>query len=247
VFLYAHVADTLRQRIRDGVYRPGLALPTERELVGEFRVSAITVRRAIRELTAEHLVFGQQGVGVFVTDSRRIVRTLRGATTSMADEIRRGGLEPGFKEHALELVPATPDVAASLGVTPGAQVYRHEKTVLADNEAIGVDTTVLPLHIGDLIRENLSSEFLITLLDRHGIRVDHQDYRFEGGTLTRKDAAVLGLPPGFPMIVISYTAFDEHGVALCTGRTVARSDRFLYEFCEKPGKHPAASHSTVAR
>jgi GntR family transcriptional regulator len=236
-FLYEQVTEELRRRIHAGVYRPGLAIPTEKDLVREFAVSAITVRRAVRELTAEGLLFSQQGLGVFVTDSRRIVRTLGSVMTSMAEEMRRGGHEPSFKERGLELVPASGELARRLGIRAGTRVYRHEKTVLADNEPIGVDTTVLPSDIGDLVRNTLSDEFLIPLLARHGIRVDHQDYRFEGGVLTREDATALGLPAGFPVIVVSYTAFDEHGKPLCAGRTIARSDRFSYEFCEKPGSH----------
>ena len=74
-FLYRTVARALRGRVGDGTYAPGSRIPTEDELVREFGVSGITVRRAIRDLTTEGLLLGRQGLGIFVTDQRRIVRT----------------------------------------------------------------------------------------------------------------------------------------------------------------------------
>lgn len=47
---YRDVADSLRDRIRNGEHRPGNLLPTERELQVTFGVSRSTVRRALQNL-----------------------------------------------------------------------------------------------------------------------------------------------------------------------------------------------------
>ena len=75
-YLYERVKSELRRRIAHGDYGPGHRVPSESELVEAFGVSTITVRRAIRELIAEGLLIGRQGLGVFVADNRRIVRDL---------------------------------------------------------------------------------------------------------------------------------------------------------------------------
>ena len=75
-FLYAQVAEELRRRIVQGVYGPGSRIPSEADLVREFQVSAITVRRTVRDLQFEGLLVGRQGLGVFVSDKRRIRRSL---------------------------------------------------------------------------------------------------------------------------------------------------------------------------
>src|SRR5262245_1935181 len=86
-FLYQKVAAEIRRRIRAGVYQPGARIATESELVREFRVSAITVRRAIHDLSVEGLLTSRQGLGIFVTDPRRIVRSLGArVNTSLAEE-----------------------------------------------------------------------------------------------------------------------------------------------------------------
>jgi GntR family transcriptional regulator len=40
---YIHVLNTLRQRIEDGTYRPGTALPSENQIAAEFGVARATV------------------------------------------------------------------------------------------------------------------------------------------------------------------------------------------------------------
>ena len=239
-FLYARVAHELRRRILDRVYSPGLRIPTEAELTREFGVSAITVRRALRNLTAEGLLMGRQGLGVFVTEPRRIIRAFGpDFRATIADEIRRAGVEPGVKERSLALVPAPDPAARRLGLKLGTLVYRHEKVMLGDGEPVGLDTTYLPRRVGDLVRHRLAEEFILDLLRAEGVPMDHMDYEFQGGVISGSEADVLGLPLGFPLLVVSYTLIGPEGGAVLTGRNISRSDRFTYQFCGRPGVHGA--------
>lgn len=227
-FLYAGVADEIRRRIAAGHYASASAIPSEAELVREFGVSAITVRRAIRELTFEGVVYGRQGRGVFVANRQRVIRVLRGdASTSIGDEIRRAGLEPGLKELACE--PVTDAVAASrLGLRRQAPIIRHEKLVLAGGEPVSIDTVYLPTALAGRLRLELGGEFTFSLLARHGIAVDRTEFQFEGGAVSEEHAALLGLPPRSPLILVRYTLFTRAGAPILTGVTTARSDRFIF-------------------
>lgn len=237
-FLYEDVAGELRQRISRGVYRPGTRIPSESELVREFRVSAITVRRAIRDLTLEGLLFGRQGLGVFVADNRRIVRSLgRDFKTSFGDEMRRAGVEPGIKELSLALVPADALVSARLECERGTLVYRHEKLVLGDGEPVGHDVAHLPRELGDVLKQELSHEFVFPLLVAHGIRIHHVDFEIEGGAVSEEQTSLLGLPIGFPLLVVYYTPIGANGTPILSGRAISRADRFSYKFCEYPSIH----------
>lgn len=59
--LYHQVADHLRDRIRQGHYRPGAALATEVELARQFVMSVATVRRALAVLREEGLISTGRG------------------------------------------------------------------------------------------------------------------------------------------------------------------------------------------
>ena len=227
-FLYEHLAGELRRRVETGVYPAGAAIPSEAELVREFAVSAITVRRAIRDLTFEGTLLGRQGRGVFVADRRRIVRVLSGDSgRSIGDEIRRAGLEPGIVELAFTPV-VDARAAARLGLSRGAPLFRHEKLILAGGDPVSVDVVDLPGALATMLREELAEDFVFPLLHRHGVAVGRTDLEFEGGAASREHARLLGLPPRVPVILVRYTLFAPGGAPVLTGETIARSDRFTF-------------------
>lgn len=230
-FLYRTVAAEVRDRIKRGIYRPGQRVPTEAELVREFRVSGITVRRAIRDLVLQGLLQGRRGAGVFVCDRRRVIRSLGGDfRASLGDEIRRAGEEPGIRELACALMDAPDEVARRLRLRPGARVYRHEKLVLAGSEAVGIDVAYLPSRLGRRVKSGLASEFVFPLLLAAGITIPSIDFTVEGDTLSEAESRLLGLPVGSPALVVNYAPLDTRGRALMTGRSVSRADRLTYTF-----------------
>ena len=60
--------------LQEGEWKPGEAIPSETELAARFGVSQGTVRKAIDELAASHVVVRRQGRGTFVA-SHHEVRT----------------------------------------------------------------------------------------------------------------------------------------------------------------------------
>lgn len=64
------IVNQLKAAILSGRFTPGQRLPTERELTGQFEVSRVVVREAIRELEIKGLVKILQGPagGAYVTD-----------------------------------------------------------------------------------------------------------------------------------------------------------------------------------
>ncbi len=77
------LAATLRERIRDGAYKAGSALPSERHLVDEFKVSRTTIRRALAALAEDGMVRAQAGSGTFVQDTNFIPAIGPGATRAV--------------------------------------------------------------------------------------------------------------------------------------------------------------------
>ena len=82
---YLHVLNTLRQRISDGTYRPGAALPSENQLGAEFGVSRATVLKSLQALKQDGWIESQQGKANFVRGRPTARRTTPpGATAGTA-------------------------------------------------------------------------------------------------------------------------------------------------------------------
>ncbi|GAA3256796.1 GntR family transcriptional regulator [Dactylosporangium siamense] len=71
--LYLALASVLRDRIRQGLYPAGYALPIEAAICDEHSVSRMTVRRALAVLREEGLVSSRRGApsSVRATSARR--------------------------------------------------------------------------------------------------------------------------------------------------------------------------------
>ncbi|MFI4986147.1 MAG: GntR family transcriptional regulator [Alphaproteobacteria bacterium] len=238
-YLHKFVARELRSRISLGVYASGMQIPSVADLVHEFRVSAITVRRAIQSLCLEGLLQGHQGRGVFVATKPRIQRTIQvDYMAAFEEEMRRAGVEPAIREISLTLLAADDAGVRDLGFAPDVSVYRMERIILADGEPVSLDIAWMPQPLGEKLKPTLTNTFLMPVLLSHGVPLDHIDFKLEGGAASDADAASLGVPTGFPLLRIDYAILAARAVPLMKGSTASRADRFTYAFCGRPERHP---------
>lgn len=76
--LYTQIKDELIERIKKGIYSLNTFLPTETQLVEEFNVSKITVRKAIELLSQEGWVEKKAGKGTTIISSRPALKLQKG-------------------------------------------------------------------------------------------------------------------------------------------------------------------------
>jgi GntR family histidine utilization transcriptional repressor len=67
---YQRVKRYVLDRIQNGQWKEGDAIPGEEALAREFGVSHMTVNRAIRELSDEQIVERVQGSGTYVAQQK---------------------------------------------------------------------------------------------------------------------------------------------------------------------------------
>lgn len=229
-FLYSDVATRLRARIARGVYPAGERLPSLADLMHEFEVSAITVRRAVSELAYEGLVRGHQGLGVFVKEKPKIHRVLvSDPSGSIGDEIARAGFTPELRSLGLRRVQADDIIAGRLGIARGAPIYLHQKITLASGEPVALHTLHLRPQIARRLRADLSHEFIFRLLRKRRIVLDALKFEFSAVTLSDEHSRLLGLPAGQAMLRIDFTVQARSGAPLMLGMTLCRADRFVFE------------------
>lgn len=87
--LYLQIKSLVTKGLQAGEWKPGEAIPSEGDLAQRFGVSQGTVRKAIDEMAAEHLLVRRQGKGTFVAthhEARAQFRFLRLAPDDPRDE-----------------------------------------------------------------------------------------------------------------------------------------------------------------
>jgi GntR family transcriptional regulator len=240
--VYQQIADDLRGRIRSGLYSAGSKLPSETELVDEFGVTRVTVRRGLAVLEQEGLTEAVRGKGVFVAESPPVfaMRTSRFSRAArragkgaLAAEAEALGLTWRSEELGpVETVDLVPPIAELLG-EPQAVVKRRRMWV-ADVPTQLADS-YLPLSIDREIGWSAGAQAaggVYGLLEAHG----HQVAKFREELMARRaspeEATALQIAPAAPVMLVVRHAMDETGRVLEYFDSVAVADkhRYVYEF-----------------
>lgn len=231
---YAQVADVLRDRINTGGYEPGDQLPSQRELREEFDISVPTAKAAIAQLVSEGLVYSHQGRGVFVRETKELLRfagnryALAGPPNMREEEA--SGIELDVRaEH--RQVQATPEVAARLEIEPGDMCSEAVYTWNLDGEPVMVSTQWEPLALtrGTDIETpaggGRGQPDVITRFAKIGIAVRKVREDVRTRMPNPDEAHALKIPSGVPVFVLQRTHRGD--VPVETADIVMRGDSFV--------------------
>ena len=167
--LYEQLRGELRDRIERGLYRPGDLFPSEAELMAEYSMSRITVRRAIAELQREGLVSTRQGAGTYVSDPSRAGAQCLLSFTSV---VLREGREPGARLRSMAVERGPAHVARQLGLPADADLVHIKRLRTVDDEPVFlsdayIPASVLPNIAHDDLASNGLDQSLYRLIERH--------------------------------------------------------------------------------
>ncbi len=207
--LYARVEATLASEIAGAALTAGSRLPPEESLIERFGVSRNTVRRAIEHLIARGLVEIRRGKGAFVCATK--IRQDLAERTGFAEDMIALDRTPTAKLLHERPVPANAAVAAHLSAPVRAQVYRMERTRLADGIAISFDETDLPLEIGQKIAsDDLEADPIFSLLEyKYDLQLVEAQYQVEAVTADERVAQALDIAAGSPIFLIVRTSYCD--------------------------------------
>lgn len=226
--LYRRISEELRARIEAGEYAPGDRLPSELELARTYGVSRITSRQALDVLGAQGLLVRRQGMGSFVA-ARRVTQPLV-RLTDFVEDMAEAGLRP--ESCVLSFAPeaAAPEIASTLDLDPGAEVYRLDRLRLADGSPIALDWTWLPLQFGRLLLDqDLTGRTIYSILEgEYGIPVVSGEYTLAATVADEGQAALLHLPPGAALLVFDRISRTSSTKPVYYQRRFYRADRVQY-------------------
>ncbi|HNX46675.1 MAG: GntR family transcriptional regulator [Anaerolineaceae bacterium] len=232
---YVQVIDALRRKLDSGELQPGNQLPSEAELCAMFRVSRTVVRQALMKLENEGLVTKRKGKGSFITDHKINIALSHFKPAFSEDE----EFPPESIENltlSKQLVVATAQISQAMGVVKeGDVVVQVERLRRANNQPVMVRISYLPFPLGAPILEAENTRSLY-----HAIRVlcgvilDHGHSRFEAIPAPKRQAKLLNVKPGAPMLRVSTVNFSkdektaEYSIFYMPGDTTQVTANFVH-------------------
>jgi len=218
----------LKDAIDREIWPPGSKIPAEMELVEQYGVSRVTVRRAMAALVEEGLVWRKPGVGTVVTErpkeaSHVIVADVSNLVPGIARMSQASSIE--LLEFAYRL--AGPIMASRLKIEPRTRLQYSVRV----RKMAGVPFSYLVTHVPAILvqgfdERDLATTPLFQLLEKNGVTVDHATQTISATLANREQAQALQVPEGSPLISLQRIMFDRQGRGIEHLDAYYRPDRF---------------------
>lgn len=214
--LYAQLHDELRDLIARGDLAAGERLPSESELARRFGVNRLTIRQALAELARAGLIVARQGIGTFVAQrSEPFVVELSPSDWAVEHERAAHAAEAAghrMSERLLDVrrLDAPPQVVRQLG--EGSMIWMEAVHQMDDAPTIRTEYwTRSPLSPDDVRRRADSGFGTRAIRDVVGADMYYAWRSFDAIGASRRDAAVLGVPLGAPLLLRTGLNSDAAG------------------------------------
>lgn len=207
--LYRAVKRALLQAIEDGGLQPGAALPSEAALARSFGVAIGTLRQAVGELVAEHLLVRRQGRGTFVARHGVERNVFQFFHVERGDGLRE---TPTVELLAFERGRLDDEAAEALGRRSGDAAWLFENRLTLQRRAVVHDRIALPAVLFRGLSERRLRDRPGTIYrlyqDDFAITVVRALERSRAVAADRHTARVLAVAPGTPMLQLRRTALS---------------------------------------
>lgn len=226
--LYIQLEAEIRQALREKKYLPGDRLPSEEKLCEQYQVSRITVRKAIQQLTDQHILEKHRGKGTFVsTPSRSVDLKEQSGFTNYLSAI-------GHKSHHLllkkELQPFDDFLCETLSLQPNEPVCYVQRLIFEDDSPLALDEIYISsLTYPDFLdRITGDISFYELLTNYYNVSRGESVCEIAVRIANAEQASILHCQAGDPLFLLQKTCFAVDGTPIHYSRSLVRGDRISY-------------------
>lgn len=223
--LYKQLADTLRDEMDSGRWPQGKRLPTENELSEQYRVSRVTVRKALDDLSKQGYLMRKPGKGTFVAE-KKFQRALSGVLC-YTDMCRVLGYVPGAKTIKVALEEPSEEDAQLLGLDKEDELLVVERLRMADGKPVLLETNKFSEDFFFLFDKDLNDASLYNIIkEEKGIVFTQSSKTLEIVFANHREAKYLGIAKGYPLLAINSVVQDASGGHKHLCQQLCIGDRF---------------------
>ena len=223
--LYHQLMQRLAEDIERGTYPVGSRIPPEHQLEELYKVSRVTVRRALAELTAEGLLERKQGKGTFVS-TPRISQDLK-SIHSFHDACKQNGFQSGTNVIYVRETDADAADVEELNIRTGDKVLETLRVRLADGVPVVLEKNHFSMAYSYLENENLAGS-LYNILRDYGVEPRQASHDISMTYASETQAKLLDVEPGAPLMRLHEVVYDQKGRPLHNSLQLIRGDRFVF-------------------
>ncbi|WP_313540352.1 GntR family transcriptional regulator [Enterococcus sp.] len=232
---YQEIADILRNRIKNQTYPPDSLLPNQIDLVAEFGVSRMTIKKAIGILAMEGLVYAQRGAGTkvlnhpFVNKDTTALTIYEGLSTEMAKAGRT------LTSTVIDFQVTFPDVTIQekLMLKEEQPVYMIVRLRVLEDEPFILEHTYMPVHlVPNLTRSHLEQSIYAYVKGDLGVQFAGAYRTISADKSSAFDQQYLHCETDDPVLEIQQIVYQKDGQPIEFSRSRNRYDKRAYSFLD---------------
>lgn len=224
--LHEQVRHEIMRRVLEHEYKVGVPLPSATVLAEEFGVSAITVRRALRDLQPTGVLRTVPGVGSFVRETRRFVRDLDFSLTFTRD-VQLLGFKSPIQLTSMTRERIRNPVLSEFDAATGTMLCIR-KTISIDETPIVLDTSYLPVSLSDKIVDDIENKLVSVALRDQGTRFCKTKLLIDAAPASEEAQQAFGIPNGYPTLRRAYQLTTGDPSFSLVGISESPFDRLAY-------------------
>ena len=224
--LHLQVSEPISRMILAGELGPGQLLEDEVTLAERLHISRPTVRRAFQDLVNDGLLSRRRGIGTRVT-LPHIHRKI--ALSSLYDDLLSEGLSPQTDVLSYEVRLADKTTAARLNCDPGQETVVIERLRWSDGHPLALMKNTIPADCAPSLTE-LTRTGLYRGMAERGIKPTSAIQTVGARVASDRDATLLHLDKGSPLLTAERTAFTEDGRIVDLGEHIYDATRYQVTF-----------------
>lgn len=225
--LYKQLEDALRESILRGEYKQGQKIPTESELSDSWKVSRVTVRKALDALTRENILTRVSGKGTFVS-GEKFQRNITGVI-SFSELCRSQGRTPGARTIKSVFENCDSETHNKLNIKKNEKAVVIERIRYADDIAVSLETVWFAPKFADLLNQDLNNQSLYDILrDKYQLHFTNSKKTIELVYANLDIAHYLRIANHYPLISIKSDMLDSKGKIICISHQLIVGDKLKF-------------------
>jgi DNA-binding GntR family transcriptional regulator len=222
---YMQIVRIMSEKISRGIFKPDDQLPPESKICADYKVSPMTVRRAVNILVDKGIVSTIQGKGTFVN------RLNIGEAVFRLKELRNRWSQNNTATVKLldaGILWTDEDIAEKLGIGAGQRAIQIKRLLMQE----GIPTIYHQEYvIYDPRRPLVEAQLQITSLEGllqgdTGEGFKRGDLTIEAMNLAADEAALLQVPTGTAAFCLKHVFYDFNDHPVSYGWFICRADYF---------------------
>ena len=203
--LYQQMIDALIHQIEIGALKENDKLPSEQELGETFRISRITVRKALEELQNRNFIYKKQGQGSFVLSRKQ--RNKYFEYWDICKKIREMGTIPSAKINKFNIIAdkSQADIKHAMNLKEVDYLYEIRKTYFSDGLPIMMAEYFIAYdRCPEIKLDEIEHEEVIPLImSKYQLKDLKFDVTSRAALVTTKDRNVLDANLHDPKVIIT--------------------------------------------